>query len=122
VAHKPEKLVSASASLQNHGTILRMWKAQTTSDKADEYGQHAKDKVFPRLWAIEGHCGAYLLRRRVGNLVDFVVLTLWESMDSVRKFAGLETAKAVVEPEARAALTSFDDSVTHFEVVYHSAK
>jgi hypothetical protein len=39
-------------------------------------------------------------------------------MEAVRKFAGVEPDKAVVEAEARAALTSFDDSVTHFEIVH----
>jgi hypothetical protein len=38
-------------------------------------------------------------------------------MESVRKFAGDEPEKAVVEPEARAVLTSFDDCVTHFEII-----
>jgi hypothetical protein len=38
-------------------------------------------------------------------------------MEAVRKFAGKELERAVVEPEARAALTSFDDFVTHFEIV-----
>jgi len=58
-----------------------------------------------------------LLRRAVEGAVELVVLTLWESMEAVRKFAGKEPEKAVVEPEARAVLTSFDDSVTHFEIV-----
>lgn len=98
--------------------ILRMWRAGSTVEKADEYVRHATKKIFPSLRAIEGHCGAYLLRRAVGDEIEFVVLTLWESMEAVRKFAGVETDKAVVEPEARTALTSFDDSVTHFEVVH----
>jgi hypothetical protein len=39
-------------------------------------------------------------------------------MEAVRKFAGADAEKAVVEPEAQAALTTFDDSVTHFDVVH----
>jgi heme-degrading monooxygenase HmoA len=69
------------------------------------------------LRAIAGHRGAYLLRRAVDGAVELVVLTIWDSMESVRKFAGDEPEKAVVEPEARAVLTSFDDYVTHFEVI-----
>jgi uncharacterized protein YciI/heme-degrading monooxygenase HmoA len=105
------------SSLRNKGLILRMWKARSTADKSDEYVQHATKKVFPALRAIEGHRGAYLLRRAVDGAIELVVLTLWGSMEAVRKFAGKEPDKAVVEPEARAALTSFDDSVTHFEIV-----
>jgi heme-degrading monooxygenase HmoA len=56
----------------------------------------------------------------VDDEVEFVVLTLWESMDAVRKFAGPKPEKAVVEPDARAALTDFDELVAHFEVVHRS--
>jgi hypothetical protein len=43
-------------------------------------------------------------------------------MDAVRKFAGPEPENAVVEPAARATLTSFDDVVTHFEIVSEPEK
>jgi heme-degrading monooxygenase HmoA len=105
-----------------------MWRARSTVDKSGEYVQHATKKVFPTLGAIEGHRGAYLLRRAVDGAIELVVLTLWESMEAVRKFAGKEPEKAVVEAEAearaRAALTSFDESVTHFEIIdcTHEAK
>jgi heme-degrading monooxygenase HmoA len=97
--------------------ILRMWRGQSTVEKADEYVQHATRKVFPALHAIEGHRGAYLLRRPHGGTIEFVVLTLWESLEAIREFAGAAPDRAVVEPEARAALSSFDDSVAHFEIV-----
>jgi heme-degrading monooxygenase HmoA len=58
-----------------------------------------------------------LLRREVDDGTELVVLTLWESMEAVRRFAGPDPDKAVVEPEARAVLTSFDEYVTHFGVV-----
>jgi hypothetical protein len=41
-------------------------------------------------------------------------------MEAVGKFAGVKPEKAVVEPEARAALTDFDETVTHFEIVHHT--
>jgi uncharacterized protein YciI/heme-degrading monooxygenase HmoA len=110
--------VGGSASSQDKGMILRMWRARSTVERAGEYVQHATKKVFPALRAIEGHRGAYLLRRALDGAIELVVLTLWESMGAVRKFAGVEPEKAVVEPEARAILSAFDDSVTHFEVVH----
>lgn len=102
------------------GTIARMWQAQSTPEKEDEYRRYVTGKVFPSLRTIQGHRGAYLLRRAVAGVVEIVVLTFWESMEAVRRFAGAEPDRAVVDPEAKAALTSFDDFVTHFEVVYKS--
>jgi heme-degrading monooxygenase HmoA len=86
--------------------------------QAVDYIHHAKKRVFPRIHAIEGHRGEYLLRRELEDSVELVVLTLWDSMEAVKGFAGPEPNKAVVEPEAQAFLTTFDEYVTHFEVVH----
>jgi heme-degrading monooxygenase HmoA len=48
--------------------------------------------------------------------IEFLVMTLWDSMDAIRKFAGDEPESAVVEPEAREALSDYDDFVRHYEV------
>ena len=98
--------------------ILRMWKARSTTSRAGDYIRHATTVVFPKIRAIEGHRGEYLLRREAGDGVELVVLTLWDSMEAIRRFAGPEPNKAVVEREAGAILTSFDEFVTHFEVVH----
>jgi hypothetical protein len=39
-------------------------------------------------------------------------------MSAVKRFAGEQADRAVVEPEAQAVLSDFDDFVTHFEVVH----
>ena len=108
----------AAASTQ--GTILRMWSGRATPETSGQYIELATKNVFPALAAIQGHREAYLLRRAVDSAVEFVVLTLWDSMDAVCKFAGAKPEKAVVEPEARAVLTAFDESVTHFQVVHRT--
>ncbi len=110
---------SGDSSSQDSGMILRMWKARSTPEKSDRYIRHATEKVFPTLRTIGGHRGAYLLRHSVDGIVELVVLTLWESMEAVRKFAGVKPEKAVVEQEAQAVLTDFDKTVTHFEVLHH---
>jgi len=107
----------AKDQAEGKGMILRMWRGRATVERAGDYIEHATRKVFPALSAIEGHRGAYLLRRTVDGAIEFVVLTLWESMEAVRKFAGAKPEKAVVEPEARAVLIACDELVTHFEVV-----
>lgn len=104
------------------GGILRLWKGRATAAKAGDYVRHASKTVFPEVQALPGHRGAYLLRRSVDSSVEFTVLTLWDSMDAVRGFAGTDPERAVVEPAARAALSDFDETVTHYEVVVHTGK
>ena len=117
-ARTPSTLPGTDPSLQAKSMILRMWKARSTQQQWDQYAQHATKKVFPGLQAIEGYRGAYLLRRLVGDAVETVVMTLWDSMEAVRRFAGPKPDRAVVGPEARGVLTDFDEFVTHYEVVH----
>jgi heme-degrading monooxygenase HmoA len=97
---------------------VRMWRGRASAERASQYVQHATGTVFPSLRKVEGHRGAYLLPRAINGAVEFVVLTLWESMDAVRRFAGADAERAVVEPEAQTILSELDESVTHFEVVH----
>jgi len=98
--------------------IVRMWRGQATAANADAYEHFATTRVFAELPAIAGHRGAYLLKRPVGDEVEFIAVTLWDSIAAIRAFAGEAIDRAVVEPEARAVLSSFDDFVRHFELAH----
>lgn len=98
--------------------IVRAWKAQALSQNVEAYARHFSEAVLPELEVVSGHTGAYLLRRDTGTHVELVVLTLWESMDAVKGFAGTPPERAVVEPAAQAVLEKFDDTVQHFEIVH----
>jgi heme-degrading monooxygenase HmoA len=98
--------------------IVRMWRGQATAANADAYERFVTTRVFAALPAIDGHRGAYLLKRSIGDGVEFIAVTLWESLDAIRKFAGEPIDRAVVEPEARAVLSTFDDFVRHFELAH----
>lgn len=117
-AGKPQATAQASESANG---VLRLWKGRATEAQSGNYIRHLSHSVFPQLQSIPGHAGGYLLRRSTGNGVEFLVLTLWDSMDAIRRFAGPEPGKAVVEPAARAVLSDFDEVVAHYEVVMHTA-
>jgi heme-degrading monooxygenase HmoA len=85
---------------------------------ADAYQRHFCDSVVPHLQALQGYRGAYLLRHEAAGEVEFVAVTLWETMEAIRQFAGSDPAAAVVEPTARALLSRFDSSVAHHVVAY----
>jgi heme-degrading monooxygenase HmoA len=97
--------------------ILRMWRAQASGKNVEAYERHFREHVLPKLRDIPGHQGASLLRRDTGEFVELMVLTTWESMDTIRQFAGDAADTAVVEPEARAVLDQFDEFVRHYELV-----
>jgi hypothetical protein len=66
---------------------------------------------------MSGARGAYVLRAPVGDEVEFVTITLWDSLDAVREFAGDDHELAVVPPPARRLLSRFDERSRHFETV-----
>jgi heme-degrading monooxygenase HmoA len=100
--------------------IARMWRGTATAAKAADYRRHFTTNVVPHLKKLEGHEGSLLIQRNVDDQVEFVAITWWDSMETIKKFAGLRPGVAVVEPEAQAALSVFDDFVTHYEVAYRS--
>ena len=97
--------------------IARMWRGETTRENADAYYRHLTGNVMPSLNKIAGHRGAYVLRREMDRNVEFMVITLWASMDAIREFAGNTPDVAVVEPAARALLADFDGFVRHYSVI-----
>ena len=98
--------------------IVRVWKGQSTAENVSAYLQHVTRSVFPSLKNIAGFRGSYVLRRDIEGGVEVVVATIWDSMSAVRKFAGEEPERAVVEPQARILLTRYEDTVRHFEVAH----
>ena len=71
--------------------------------------RHFTESVVPELKAIQGHRGAWLLQRDYAGETEFLALTLWVSLDPIRTFACDKIDTAIVEPEARAVLSGFDE-------------
>ena len=97
--------------------IGRFWRGRATVENAARYEELLRAEVLPGIHRIEGYRGAYLLRRDVEDAVEFATLTLWESLDAVRTFAGDDYEAAVVPPEARRLLERFDERSVHYEVL-----
>ena len=98
--------------------IARLWRGVAVAGNAEAYQRHATGAVFPALRDIRGHRGAYLLKGVLSGRTEFLAVTLWDSIEAIRAFAGDDPETAVVEPEARAVLAEFDDFARHYEVAY----
>lgn len=66
--------------------------------------------------ATAGNHAAHMLTRRVGDLVEIVTFSLWDSLDAIRGFAGDDLERAVFYPEDDRYLVERDLTVRHFEV------
>jgi hypothetical protein len=102
--------------------IARHWRGWTSPDNADAYETLLRTKVLPGLDAIPGYRGGYILRRDLTDEreVEFIVINLFDSLESVKRFAGPDYAVAVFEPEALALLKRKEPLASHFDVRHTS--
>jgi heme-degrading monooxygenase HmoA len=97
--------------------VIREWRGRAIAAEADAYPRHFHDQVLPGLRDVPGFLGASLSRRSLGERIEFLVLTRWQSIEAVRGFAGDNVSHAIVEPGAVAALVEFDPIARHYDVI-----
>jgi len=98
--------------------ISRIWHGWTTPGNADKYEALLKEEIFVGIQnrKIRGFNGIQLLRRDVGQEIEFVTIMLFDSLDSIREFAGEDYEVAFVPEKARAVLSRFDERSQHYEI------
>ncbi|MHA1950645.1 MAG: antibiotic biosynthesis monooxygenase [Candidatus Thorarchaeota archaeon] len=99
--------------------ISRIWHGWTNHKNADAYEELLRTEIFSNITkqSKQGYRGIHLLRRDVEDGVEFVTIMWFDTLDSVRAFAGEEYEVAVVPPEARQLLSRFDDRSAHYQVI-----
>jgi len=98
--------------------ISRIWHGYTTPGNADTYEALLRDEIFTGIEArsIAGLREIQMLRRDLGDEVEFVTEMWFDSLDAVVEFAGEDYEVSVVPPAARAVLARFDERSQHYEV------
>jgi heme-degrading monooxygenase HmoA len=98
--------------------IGRIWHGWTTPANADAYEALLRSEIFQGIQSrqIAGYRGIHLLRRNLGDEVEFITIMWFDSLEAVRAFAGQDYEAAVVPPKARALLSRFDARSQHYEV------
>lgn len=97
--------------------IARTWHGVTPLAKADEYLDYLHRTGIPDYRATEGNQGVYVLRRLDGDQVHFLLISLWDSMAAIGKFAGPDVEKARYYPQDADYLLELEPNVTHYEVM-----
>jgi aminoglycoside 6'-N-acetyltransferase len=65
-----------------------------------------------------GNRGVWMLRRDLDDRTEFVMFTLWDSLDAVRAFAGEDYETAVFYPQDERFLIERDLRASHFQVAF----
>jgi len=99
--------------------IARIWSGATTAVDAGEYLEYLRRTGLAGYARTPGHRNTFTMCRIEQGRAEFVLLTLWDSMDAIREFAGEDSERAVFYPEDDRFLVARDDRVRHFAVVDH---
>ena len=97
--------------------IMRTWSGAVRRADADDYLQHQAGTGVREYRHTPGNLGVLVLRRDRDDLVEVTTVSLWESMDAVRAFAGDDPDRARFYPGDDDLLAEKDLHASHFEVV-----
>jgi len=96
--------------------IARTWRGAVAKSDGDAYAAYMADTGLAGYVGTPGNRGAWMLRRDVGANTEFVMFTLWDSIEAIKAFAGEDPEVAVFYPEDDRFLVDRDEFVTHYEV------
>ena len=99
--------------------ICRIWRGWTTPANADAYERVVRGEVIPGIEArrIPGFEHIDLMRRDLGDEVEFQTIMWFDRLQSIIDFVGEDYSVSHVPPAARAVLSRFDARATHYEVI-----
>jgi heme-degrading monooxygenase HmoA len=99
--------------------IARIWKGAVRQQDGDAYTQYMQGTGVAGYAKRPGNRGVWMLRRDVDDRTEFVMFTLWDSLEAVRAFAGDDYETAVFYPEDDRFLVERDLRAAHYEVDTH---
>ena len=97
--------------------IARIWHVKTPSSSADEYLVFLEKTGIPDYRRTEGNRGVFVLRNFDSDEAHFLLISLWESEEAIRKFAGADTGIARYYPGDEEYLLELEPTVSHYEVL-----
>ena len=96
--------------------IARIWHGVVPTEKARAYRQYVFETGFADYRKTPGFQRAYLLCREEGDVTHFQALSMWDSMEAIRAFAGADPERARYYPEDERYLVELEPRVRHYEV------
>jgi heme-degrading monooxygenase HmoA len=98
--------------------IARVWHGVNLESKGDEYFNYVMETGAKDYRATQGNLGVYVLRRIKNGQAEFLMISLWESFEAIKKFAGGDIENAVYYyPKDKEFLLELEPNVKHYEVL-----
>ncbi|MPR32435.1 antibiotic biosynthesis monooxygenase [Salmonirosea aquatica] len=98
--------------------ITRIWHGRTKAQDADAYLQYIRETGLKEYAETPGIVSAKILRRIEGDICHFYTITEWDTIHSIKAFAGEAFEKAKYYDEDKRYLLEFEEEVKHYETFY----
>jgi heme-degrading monooxygenase HmoA len=96
--------------------IARIWRGAVLREDRDAYADYMQDTGVAGYARTPGNRGVWMLRRDLGDRTEFVMFTLWDSIEAIKAFAGEDYETAVFYPEDDRFLVERELKSTHYEL------
>jgi heme-degrading monooxygenase HmoA len=96
--------------------IARVWRGDTRTEDAEAYAALLGARGLSDCRRTQGNLGALLLRHPSEETTEFVLISFWQDLEAIRRFAGPDPAKAVYLPEEEPFLLGREPRVTLYEL------
>jgi quinol monooxygenase YgiN len=93
-----------------------MWHGRVKTGDREEYVRYVFETGIKSLRATPGNIRAMTWCRDEGDETHFHVVSFWESMEAIKRFAGDDYETAVYFPDDGDYLLEFEPGVVHFDV------
>src|SRR5205823_14406044 len=96
--------------------IARIWRSRTRESDLNTYFDYVQRTGLKDYVSTSGNRCVWVLRRVYEGKAEFTLISLWDSWDAIKAFAGSEYGRAVYYPEDKKFLLELEPKVTHYEV------
>ncbi len=96
--------------------IARIWHGSTSKANAKAYLGFLRRTAAKEFRRIKGNRGAFILVRDSGEATEFMVISLWDSMAGIKRFAGKDHNKPVYYVTDSEYLLRLTSTVKHYKV------
>jgi len=97
--------------------IARIWHGHTPAAKAEEYTKYIYESGIKKIESIPGNRGVQLFRRIDDQYGDFTVISYWDSIEAIKRFAGEKYEETHNLPKDSEYLVDMEPTVKHLTVL-----
>ena len=96
--------------------IARIWHGAVPAAKGDDYLKRMRKVALPDYKSTPGNRGAFCIHRVEGDVAHFDMLTFWDDVDAIKRFAGNDFQMAKYYAFDRSFLIELEPRVRHYTI------